>query len=359
MSSLLSLTLPLRARGGEEGVHTLNPLEVNDWDEQVQRLPGCTPFHRTSWLSVLRETHQFTPFCIAKCNQEGMTAVLPLVEAKSRFMAQHGVGLPFADLCPPLAQDPQTEQAMLEHAKALGKERQWRCIEWRGTAVLQPPLAMQFYSHVLDLRPGAEELYKKFQGSIRSGIRKSENAGVTARVTTTEEAMDTFHYLYCLTRKRHGVPPQPRSFFRAVHRHLIAKGEGFLVEVKHQGKAVASGLYFVNGKTGLYKNGASDYRAQGIRPNNLMMWTAIKELINRQCDTLHFGRTGMDNDGLRRFKTGWGAAEGRIYYYCFDFERQQFIRRRDHGTGWHIKVFRHCPIRLARLVGALMYKHRT
>ena len=45
---------------------------------------------------------------------------------------------------------------------------------------------------------------------------------------------------------------------------------------------------------------------QNLRPNNLVMWEGIKSLMQRGADTLHLGRTSMENEGLRRFKLSRG-----------------------------------------------------
>jgi hypothetical protein len=72
---------------------------------------------------------------------------------------------------------------------------------------------------------------------------------------------------------------------------------------------------------------------------------------------LHLGRTSLWNDGLRRFKLGWGAREERIEYVKYDLGAGRFVCDRDESTGWHTRIFQRMPIRLSRWLGAALYRH--
>jgi len=70
---------------------------------------------------------------------------------------------------------------------------------------------------------------------------------------------------------------------------------------------------------------------------------------------LDFGRTSLDNDGLRRFKLGWGTRERRIDYFRYDPRKDRFVTARDASSGWHNHIFKTLPIPLSRLIGAALY----
>ena len=72
------------------------------------------------------------------------------------------------------------------------------------------------------------------------------------------------------------------------------------------------------GNKAVFKFGASDERFQTFRPTNLVFWDAIQFLAQKGFETLHFGRTSLGNDGLRRFKSSWGTTEETINYFRFD-----------------------------------------
>jgi lipid II:glycine glycyltransferase (peptidoglycan interpeptide bridge formation enzyme) len=120
---------------------------------------------------------------------------------------------------------------------------------------------------------------------------------------------------------------------------------------------VAGAVFFHFGKTAIYKFGASNEAFQHLRANNLVMWEAIKWHAMRGFAVLDFGRTSLGNEGLRRFKLGWGTRERRIDYFRYDQRKSGFVTARDESSGWHNRIFRILPVSLSRLVGAASYRH--
>jgi hypothetical protein len=88
-----------------------------------------------------------------------------------------------------------------------------------------------------------------------------------------------------------------------------------------------------------------------------VIWEAIKWLVRNRFTELTFGRTSMANEGLRRFKLGWGTEEYRISYSKYDFRQRQFVPDTDRASGWYNRVFALLPISLARWAGVLLYPH--
>ena len=74
----------------------------------------------------------------------------------------------------------------------------------------------------------------------------------------------------------------------------------------------------------IFKFGASDHAFQHLRPNNLVMWEAIKRYAADGFKSLHLGRTSQANDGLRRYKLGFGARGERIEHCRYDFRKRAF-----------------------------------
>jgi len=171
------------------------------------------------------------------------------------------------------------------------------------------------------------------------------------------EAMQAFYRLLCLTRRRHGVPPQPFSFFAQIQRHVMATNQGWIVLARQGHSPVAGAVFFHHGRQAIYKFGASDETRQELRANNLVMWQAIQHFAREGMVRLDFGRTSLANAGLRKFKLGWGAQEDRIDYLRYDLQADVFVTSRDESTGWHNRLFRALPLPLSRLAGALFYRH--
>jgi CelD/BcsL family acetyltransferase involved in cellulose biosynthesis len=118
-----------------------------------------------------------------------------------------------------------------------------------------------------------------------------------------------------LTRKKHGLLPQPWRFFANVHQHMIASGRGHLLLAEFEGRPIAGDLLLQFRDQMVYKFNASDPAFLHLRPNNLLLWEAIKLSAAQGCRTLDLGRCDEDNEGLRRFKLLWGSEERRLRYY--------------------------------------------
>jgi lipid II:glycine glycyltransferase (peptidoglycan interpeptide bridge formation enzyme) len=120
---------------------------------------------------------------------------------------------------------------------------------------------------------------------------------------------------------------------------------------------VAASVYFYLGGRAIYKYGASDLAQQHLRANNSVMWEAIRWLARAGATQLHFGKTALAHDGLRRFKLAWGTTEETIEYVKYDLRQNCFVSDADDVSGWHNDVFRSLPGFLSRAAGKLLYKH--
>ena len=136
---------------------------------------------------------------------------------------------------------------------------------------------------------------------------------------------------------------------------MIQPGSGWVISVEQQGRPLAAAVFFHFGKQAFYKFGASDFAFQALRPNNLLMSEAIKWYAARGFEALHFGRTSIGHEGLRRFKLGFGAREEQIEYSRYDFSSSRFVTMTDQVDGWFNSVFRAMPESLLRFAGSALY----
>jgi lipid II:glycine glycyltransferase (peptidoglycan interpeptide bridge formation enzyme) len=281
------------------------------------------------------------------------------MEVSSRWTGRRGVSLPFTDFCAPLSGGEGDNDALYEAVLAQGRRRGWRYLECRGIVPgwrrARPSLA--FHGHVIDLEAGTEALFNRLEGAVRRGIRRAEAAGLQIEFGVGPESVRTFYALHCRTRSRHGLPPQPFRFFENIARHVLERGQGGVLIARAEMTPVAAALFFHHGRQALYKFGASDYAFQSLRANNLVMWEAMKRYAGQGFTGLHLGRTSLANEGLRRFKLGFGAVEHRIEYGKYDFSRREFVVEADRAQGWFNRVFRRLPLPLLRLAGRALYPH--
>ena len=336
----------------------LDPTKIADWDEKVAALPGASFFHGAAWAGVLIKSYGFTPVYFTK-GEGKMGAAIPLMEVSSFLTGKRAVSLPFTDYCEPLVPHVEVSKVLFEAIVQEGRKRQWKYIELRGGAdyLGDGPASAWFYRHRLNLAPGAESLFKTLRDSTRRNIKKAEKEGVEVRFETTPEALREFYRLNCLTRREHGLPPQPWRFFENLHEEILAREMGTVALAFYQGHAVAANVYLHTNGEAIYKYGASDKTYQNLRAANLVMWEAIKRYAGQGARSLCFGRTEPENEGLRQFKTGWGADENIINYYRYDLAANAFVPGKLAVSARANQVFSRMPISALKAVGHLLYRH--
>jgi hypothetical protein len=337
----------------------INPLLYPGWDFLVSAHPGSSFFHRTAWARVLHETYGHLPIYFCRFADGQLEELFPVMEVSSPWTGCRGVSLPFTDLCFPLKTVKHDRAELYELAMEHGRRRHWQSLEFRSNELEHqgalPSLA--FYAHTIDLKHGREALFKSFNGAVRRGIRKAARTGLRVEFTNTFESIRTFYALHCRTRRRHGLPPQPLRFFENVARHVLAQGYGYVATAHWVDRPLAAAVFFHHGRKAFYKFGASDYVFQRLRHNNILFWEAIKRYADDGFEILHLGRTSLTNEGLRRFKLGFGAREERVEYYKYDFVKQTFVTEIDRSAGWFNLLFRCLPLPALRLAGEMLYPH--
>jgi hypothetical protein len=336
-----------------------DPTNCENWDELLASSPEGSFFHTRAWASVLRDTYHYVPRYFAAVEGFKLAALIPVFEASSLLTGTRGVSLPFTDYCQPITNGSVPLKELLRPVIEHGKKSGWKYLELRAAHAVLPdaPPSSQFYGHVLDLSPGEKKIHAKLRNSTQRNIKKALLEGVTVDFPDTLQSVEEFYRLNCLTRQEHGLPPQPFKFFASVYEHIICRGKGRVALASHRGQVIAGCVYFHYGRKAIYKYGASDRRFQHLRSNNLIMWEAIRHYCSEGYESFCFGRTELENAGLRQFKQGWGPREGTITYYRYDLKKDAFSSDDRKISELHKKIFRMMPIPLLRMAGNLLYRH--
>ena len=332
------------------------------WLELIARSPDALPFHRPEWLRVLEESYRFRPFVFGVTDGSGaLEAGLPFLEVEDHFRGRRWIALPFTDRCPPLASSSGARERLAagldEARRAAGARR----LQIRSM-VVGPRLAhgVTAVTHVLELGAGYEALERSFSSATRRNLRKAQREGLEVRVADAEDdVVRVFYELHARTRRRVGVPVQPRRFFRALWQHGLARGLGQTLLVLHRGRPVAAGIFLECGGNVVYKYGASDERCWNLRPNNVLLAEAIRGACEQGGDVFDFGRSDLDDSGLRAFKASWGALEQPLVYSSTG--RESATPRASAPVSAAARVgsaiIRRLPVWFGRAVGAAIYRY--
>ena len=332
----------------------LDPGTDERWRDFVGRAPGATIFHHPVWLRLIAAQYgyRFEACCLAD-EHGSIAAGLPWARIESRLTGRRLVALPFSDACAPLVDGASEEDlaAALDEARrsaGLGLEVRW------GLDALAGEHPHLYWRHVLPLEPDAEAVARRSRESVRRGIAKARREGLSFTRRTDPAALEAFYRLHLRTRRRQGAPTQAKSFIMRLA-HLFEAGHGFVGMVcDDRGRPLAAAVFLrANGHL-TYKYGASDRSALARRPNNLLFAEVIRWGCEAGLRELDFGRTDLEQEGLKQFKRGWGTAELPLHHTYAGMEPPS-------GDGPGVQrvlapVIRHSPTGVGRLVGAA-YRH--
>jgi len=141
------------------------------------------------------------------------------MEIKSLLTGRRGVSLPFTDYCQPIVSNRTQFKEMISHIIEYGKRARWKYIEWRGAETYFQnitPSAL-YYGHTLDLTENEDGLLNSFRGSTSRNIKKAIREGVEVMMPNSLHSIKEFYRSNCMTRRHHGLPPQPLHFFKSIY----------------------------------------------------------------------------------------------------------------------------------------------
>lgn len=337
-------------------VKILNPCEDAAYKEWIVGRRESTIFHSPNWAKLLCESYGFRAryFALYECGE--IKGCLPIMEVDSYLTGRRGVSLSFSDNCQAIVANEEEFRFLLEGAICYGRSQRWRYVEFRGETLLREEKACkEFVQHTLHL--GEESvMHSKLRNSSARNIQKAMKEGVQIEIADDLASVLSFYDLHCLTRKRQGLPPQPKKYFADLQKHLLAEGLGFTALALYQGKPVAGLVCLRFGANAIYKYGASDEKYQNLRANNLLFWEMILKCAKDGYKSLSLGRTELNNSGLLLFKDGWGGERSKLRYHRYDFSRRCFWSQLPHIGGYEA-FFKRLPVKVLRILGDMAYKH--
>ncbi len=348
----------MKADPGFNNITIVNPLEVKGWNDQLEAEGHDCFFYTSNWARVLSEAYHYDPLYFVAKEGGKISALVPMMGIDSFCTGKRGVSLPFTDYCFPLVGGGVSAEGLFQVIAQHGDSHAWKSIEIRGdSGVANGQPSSRYYSHLLELTPGETAIASGFSNNTRRNIKKAHREGVEVRVCSDEDSMKEFFRLNCLTRKRHGLPPQPYRFFHLIFKNIISENLGLVLLASQGGETVAGALFFHFGGHAIYKFGASDLERKSLRANSLVMWEAIRWYAGRHFKSLCFGKTELQNEGLRRFKSGWGSSEQILKYYVYDLKKEAFVSKNSMVSGWHNHLFEKMPMAVSKLMGRVIYRH--
>jgi CelD/BcsL family acetyltransferase involved in cellulose biosynthesis len=337
----------------------LIPPSDKRWIDFVNSSPDSNIFHHPVWISLMAKCYGYQPFVTVIFGDQGeIIAGTPMMEVNSWLTGRRWLSLPFTDHCQPLYDTDAGLQQLLAYLTELQSIDNVPRIEIRSIL----PVSKLSYEdnnqvlHRLRLSPNADSVYQNFHKSqVKRNITKAEREGVTTRRAENKNDLDTFYRLQVKTRRRLGVPVQPKRYFDLLWETIIQPGLGFILLAFKDAIPIAGGVFLTYNNTLVYKYGASDSNYWQFRANHQLFWVAIQWGCENGYAVFDWGKSDVHDPGLREFKDRWGAQESTLTYSILSTTPPKQSKERLSNV---IKPFiQRAPMWVCRLTGELLYRY--
>jgi CelD/BcsL family acetyltransferase involved in cellulose biosynthesis len=345
----------------EKRLNTINPLTDTRWDDLVACHPRSSAFHRRGWLEALQHTYGYEPLVLTSASAgEPLTDGIVACRVSSWLTGTRLVSLPFADHCDPLFGE--SNEDLLSSDRLVGEltGQHYKYLELRPlrawASLRNQFLPFESFSfHELDLGPSLAQLFKGLhKDSIQRKIRRAEKEQLSYEAGRTEKLIKAFYDLQLITRKRHHLPPQPKSWFQNLVKYM---GEAVNIRVaRKNGAAIAAILTLRHRSTVIYKYGCSDGAFHQLGGMPFLFWKVIEESKASGAERLDFGRSEIDNEGLIAFKDKFGTTKRTLTYYRYPGKKEKQVYLHENSRLMR-RMLCIVPDSVLSAVGRVLYRH--
>ncbi len=370
---------------------TVDPLRDERWQRFVQSSPDGRVFHHREWLALLHEQYRYPVHAHCVSHAGEILAGLPLAYVRSALTGRRLVAVPFSDTCAPvqvgpsradfphagpsrpdfphagpsradflhadpLHADPRREAALelLLHELRELHLRRHVDVEIRASLPGIGRPGDRYCVHEVPLEGDPAAVSARFAKMATRGVARARREGVEVVRAADADALREFYRLHLATRRRQGVPTQPRRFVERFEA-LFERSLGFVLLARVEGRTIAASVFLCFNGVLTYKYGASSRADLRHRPNHAIFAEAIRIGCEQGMHTLEMGRTDLDNEGLRAFKRGWGAREQILTYTLLSARPPRPALPRARRV-LHTTISR-TPALTGRMIGATLYRH--
>ena len=195
--------------------------------------------------------------------------------------------------------------------------------------------------------------------SVRRIINLTKKKSLELELVKSQDGLREFYLLFCLTRKRLGLPPIPYRFFRYQWKYLYPQNYLSILLCRYKKKAIGGLLILKFNKLISLEYSGENIEYRRIHPIHFLYWQAIKIGRREGYKKISFGRTSKHNRGLIAFKNNWGTrsvCQSDLYQTSLNiktFYKDETSLQYKLIKGTTQKV----PMFLAKILGQFCYRH--
>ena len=341
MSADVDVRQALRSLGTD--VVPFADADPGEWDALVDRSDEGWLYQRRAWIDWAGTfTRRNWSFGLADASGR-LVGVLPLYEEDlhvNRFMRvrrlRSGVSGPVTSAELPAGQRQALWQRLVGTADVVARHARAAVLQvqcamsapayWPGSADVRslrecgmtmpvsndPFHPTPLLDRFIDVRAKDDELLADMHQNARSAVRQSMRSGLTLEDAESAEAVDRYHALHVASWTRTGLTPHPREYFAtmwSIHRPI---GAVRILFARHDDRDVAAVLLLTYKRAAFYWGACSLAESQRLRPNNFLIWEAMRVLRESgmywlELGVFESGRATTKSGSVGRFKASFGS----------------------------------------------------
>lgn len=346
------------------------------WDAYVAAAPLSNCYHRIGWKRVIEKSYRHkTYYLLAERSKGEILGILPLVHMKS-ILGNNLISIPFFDLGGILADDRETEHALLNETIRIGRSIKAGRIELRHAqplSCLNGPIlnngdGQENYGTLLNfttnstrvrmLLPIPESpdlLMQGFKSKLRSQIKKPIQEGLYYKIGGMG-MLDDFYDVFTVNMRDLGSPVHAKRMLINVLEEF--SDDARVIIVYRHNEPLACGI-IVGFKNTLENPWASSLRTYSkLSPNMLLYWGMLEYACSKGFRFFDFGRS-LPGEGTFKFKEQWGAQPLNIYWDYITTNGKIPEVEMPEKTRYHkaIKYWQKLPVFVTRIAGPMIRKN--
>jgi hypothetical protein len=170
---------------------------------------------------------------------------------------------------------------------------------------------------VTELPDAGDDLEARLEATClqktRNLVRKSRNQGFTIETADTDEGWHFLYETHVANMSAMGGRAKPLPHFDALRASIPAEWRQML-QVRHEGTAVASVLLLRFNRTVEYVTPVIKHEFRSMQPLSFAIWHGMLNAVRDGFRYWNWGGTWASQTTLHHFKAGWGARD-RPYSY--------------------------------------------
>jgi FemAB-related protein (PEP-CTERM system-associated) len=313
-----------------------------------------------SWTNLAHTMYGYKVYRYTATEDSQPLAAISLVEVKHPVFGHYLVSAPFGSYGGFAFETQSARNLILTEVSHLAEQLkvEYAAIRFDEGETTPPDNWIQhpaYFTYLIDLSSGSEELLKNFSSDHRNHVRKSTKKGFTVRFGHLDLLDDIYE---ALARSMHelGSPYHTKTYLQKMAEFLGDTLE-FAVLYDLKGKIAGGGVFIYQGDTvfNLHANILRDVRSNYA--GEFLYWSVIERSIQKGLNTFDLGRS-LAGSGNEVFKMKWQPQKKLLAYWHWLAPGQALpaLDQKNPKFQLAIAVWKRLPAFIVRAIGPYLVR---